>query len=84
MTRITDNKLFGVKVGIIIYTIMIGVLSWAFYQTLNQAVKDVLKLFGITNVYAQNLTVIFVGVALLVLFGFAFNKVVKKIIGVKR
>jgi len=70
-------KIFGTT---IVLTLLAGTAGWALYGLINQAIKDLLKLIGIINIYAQLSSTLLVIFLIFVLFGFGFKKTINKII----
>lgn len=74
------GKLLNKSMVMVLGAILIGVISWAFYNLINQGASDVLAWFGIENFYLQVVIIIIVGVLLLLLLGWSAKKVVKGMI----
>lgn len=61
--------------------ILIGVASWAFYSMINQGASDLLMMWGVSNVYAQNALVIgFVIVFGFIILGMGISNIIKAIV----
>jgi len=65
----------------LIFVILIGTASWAFYDIINSGASDFLNMFGITNNYAQGATVIgFVIVLLVFVWKMKVESVINKVV----
>jgi len=53
--------------GISIVGILLATAGWAFYELINNGLNDFLAMFGITNLYIQNLIIILVILLIVVL-----------------
>ena len=64
----------------LILILLAGVASWAFYQLLNNGVKDLLLMVGVENFYLQNFIIIGVVFALFLLLGYGARKAFRRIV----
>jgi len=60
--------------------ILAGVAGFSFYKLLNQAIIDLLLMFGVTNLYAQTGLTLGIVVTALILLGFGVTKAVEKVL----
>ena len=60
--------------------VLIGVASWSIYNIVNAGSADLLLKYGIESFYLQNVIIIAVVFAILLLSGYGFKKSIEKLL----